>query len=45
MCGVGVMSMAGRETYLDDLDGPGGPILRSRIQRTAAGTSTDQSSG
>jgi uncharacterized protein (TIGR03083 family) len=32
-----VMSMAGRETYLDELDGPGVPILRSRIQRTAAG--------
>lgn len=31
-----VMSMAGRETYLDELDGPGVPILRSRIQGTAA---------
>ena len=33
-----VMSMAGRETYLDELDGPGVPALRSHLQDTAAGT-------
>ena len=32
-----VMSMAGRETYLDELDGPGVSVLRSRIQGPAAG--------
>ncbi len=31
-----VMSMAGRESYLDELDGPGVPTLRSRLQGTAA---------
>jgi uncharacterized protein (TIGR03083 family) len=31
-----VMSMAGRISYLDELDGPGVPTLRSRIQATAA---------
>jgi uncharacterized protein (TIGR03083 family) len=31
-----VMSMAGRETYLDQLNGPGVPTLRSRLQGTAA---------
>ena len=40
-----VMSMAGRETYLDELDGPGLPILRSRLQGTAAGTTTDHGPG
>jgi hypothetical protein len=34
-----VMSMAGRVSYLAGLDGPGVPILRSRLQaRHAAGT-------
>lgn len=40
-----VMGMAGRETYLDELDGPGVPILRSRLQGTAAGTATGQRPG
>ncbi|SLK12379.1 maleylpyruvate isomerase family mycothiol-dependent enzyme [Arthrobacter sp. P2b] len=31
-----VMGMAGRETYLDQLNGPGVPTLRSRLQGTAA---------
>ena len=31
-----VMSMAGRESYLAELDGPGVPALRSRIQATTA---------
>ena len=30
-----VMSMAGRESYLPELDGPGVPTLRSRLQTTA----------
>lgn len=37
-----VMSMAGRDTYLDQLDGPGVPTLRSRLEGTAAGTVTAQ---
>jgi uncharacterized protein (TIGR03083 family) len=37
-----VMSMAGREAYLDQLEGPGVPTLRSRLQGTAARTATDQ---
>ena len=31
-----VMSMAGRAPYLDQLDGPGVPTLRSRLQGTAS---------
>ena len=31
-----VMSMAGRAAYVDELDGPGVPILRSRVRGTAA---------
>lgn len=31
-----VMTMAGRASYLDRLDGPGVPTLRSRLQSTAA---------
>jgi uncharacterized protein (TIGR03083 family) len=31
-----VMSMAGRESYVAELDGPGVPTLRSRLQATAA---------
>lgn len=31
-----VMSMAGREVYLDELEGPGVPALRSRLQAAAA---------
>jgi Mycothiol maleylpyruvate isomerase N-terminal domain len=31
-----VMSMAGRVSYLAELDGPGVPALRSRLQATAA---------
>jgi uncharacterized protein (TIGR03083 family) len=31
-----VMSMAGRESYLAELDGPGVPTLRSRLQAAAA---------
>jgi uncharacterized protein (TIGR03083 family) len=31
-----VMSMAGRAPYLAELDGPGVPALRSRLQATAA---------
>jgi hypothetical protein len=31
-----VMSMAGRVSYLAELDGPGVPTLRSRLQATAA---------
>jgi uncharacterized protein (TIGR03083 family) len=31
-----VMSMAGRAPYVDELDGPGVPILRSRVHGTAA---------
>jgi hypothetical protein len=31
-----VMSMAGRVPYLAELDGPGVPTLRSRLQATAA---------
>jgi hypothetical protein len=31
-----VMSIAGRASYLAELDGPGVPTLRSRIQATAA---------
>lgn len=31
-----VMSMAGRDPYLDQLDGPGVPILRSRLHGTTA---------
>jgi hypothetical protein len=31
-----VMSMAGRVSYLTELDGPGVPTLRSRLQATAA---------
>ena len=31
-----VMSMAGRVSYLAELDGPGVPTLRSRIQATTA---------
>ena len=31
-----VMSMAGRVPYLAELDGPGVPALRSRLQPTAA---------
>ena len=31
-----VMSMAGRASYLAELDGPGVPTLRSRVQATAA---------
>jgi len=31
-----VMSMAGRVSYLAELDGPGLPTLRSRLQATAA---------
>jgi uncharacterized protein (TIGR03083 family) len=31
-----VMSMAGRAPYLDELDGPGVPTLRSRLHATAA---------
>jgi hypothetical protein len=31
-----VMSMAGRVAYLPELDGPGVPTLRSRIQPAAA---------
>lgn len=31
-----VMTMAGRETYLNQLDGPGVPTLRSRLQCTAS---------
>jgi hypothetical protein len=30
-----VMTMAGRASYLPDLDGPGVPTLRSRIHTTA----------
>lgn len=37
-----VMSMAGRETYLDQLNGPGVPTLRLRLQGTAARTATDK---
>jgi uncharacterized protein (TIGR03083 family) len=32
-----VMSMAGRKSYLDELDGPGVSILRSRLQGPAPG--------
>jgi uncharacterized protein (TIGR03083 family) len=38
-----VMSMAGRTSYLDQLDGPGVPTLRSRIRSTAAKTSRGDS--
>ena len=31
-----VMSMAGRVSYLAELDGPGVPTLRSRLQATTA---------
>jgi len=31
-----VMSMAGRAPYVDQLDGPGVPILRTRVHGTAA---------
>jgi uncharacterized protein (TIGR03083 family) len=31
-----VMSMAGRTPYVDELDGPGVPILRARVHGTAA---------
>jgi hypothetical protein len=31
-----VMSMAGRVSYVAELDGPGVPTLRSRLQATAA---------
>jgi hypothetical protein len=31
-----VMSMAGRVSYLAELDGPGVPTLRSRLQAAAA---------
>jgi uncharacterized protein (TIGR03083 family) len=37
-----VMTMAGRQTYLNQLDGPGLPILRSRLQGTPARTASDQ---
>lgn len=36
-----VMTMAGRETYLNHLDGPGVPTLQSRLQGTAARAATD----
>lgn len=36
-----VMTMAGRESYLNQLDGPGVPTLRSRLQETAARAATD----
>ncbi len=35
-----VMSMAGRVPYLDELDGPGVPTLRSRLQPRATRTSS-----
>ena len=38
-----VMSMAGRVSYLDQLDGPGVPTLRSRVQGTADQTSRGDS--
>lgn len=31
-----LMSIAGRAAYLDQLDGPGAPMLRSRLHGTAA---------
>ena len=31
-----VMSMAGRAPYVDQLDGPGVPILRARVTGTEA---------
>lgn len=40
-----VMSMAGRAPYLDQLDGPGVPALRSNLGAAAAGSATDKAAG